>query len=119
MDDRERLATRYHEELVDGIKVLTREIGYRAPYFAQMLNRYGGVDTTRRLLVGPATHEGFLILYRHQRLQHSVEAWMLHPEFDELFTPDERDIARRRLRAHGFDVDNHLRELAQRRAAER
>ncbi|WP_027345691.1 hypothetical protein [Hamadaea tsunoensis] len=113
MDPLHALTMRYHAELVEGVKALTKDIGYRAPLFTRMLGQYGGVETTRRLLRGAKTHEGFLILFVHQRLDRSVEAWMLRPEFTPLFDDEERRISRERLEAHGFDVDRYLREVDQ------
>jgi hypothetical protein len=108
----QQLAMRFHHDLVEGIQVLKREIGYAAPRFSQMLNdpSIGGVEATRRLLRGPKTSEGFQILYFKKRLGRSVEAWMLRPEFEELFTDAEREIARRRLESHEFNVDRYLHE---------
>lgn len=111
MDDRQRLANRFHHDLVEGIRTLSREIGYRAPRFARMLNEHGGVETARRLLQGPRTSEGFQILMAHHKLEWSVEAWVLRPEYADLFSDGERDEARRRLEEHGFDVGLYLRSL--------
>jgi len=41
----------------------------------------------------------------------SVEAWILRPWYEPLFTEVERTEARRRLEAHEFDVDRYLRSL--------
>jgi hypothetical protein len=42
-----------------------------------------------------------------------VEAWVLRPEYEVLFTEDERVTARRRLEDHEFDVDRYLRSLTE------
>jgi hypothetical protein len=49
-DDLER---RFTHDLVDGVRALAREIGYRAPLFSQMLTSLGGVQTAKRLLAAP------------------------------------------------------------------
>jgi hypothetical protein len=43
--------------------------------------------------------------YDRQRLDWTVEAAALRPEFATLFTDEERAVARRRLTALGFDVE--------------
>jgi hypothetical protein len=97
-------------DLVDGVRVLAREIGYRAPLFSQMLTSLGGVETTRRLLRSSDVQYGFTLLHERNRLGRSAEAWMLRSEYADLFSDDERDLARRRLEAYGFDVDRYLRD---------
>jgi hypothetical protein len=74
-----------------------------------MVGDYGGVGTVKKLLEGAKTSEGFTTLWEKRQLGLSVEAWMLRPEFDELFDEDERAKARGRLEDHGFDVDAYLR----------
>lgn len=111
MDERTGLENKFHSDMVEGIRTLTREIGYRAPRFAQMVGELGGVVAARRLLQGPRTSEGFQTLYRHRQLARSVEAWILRPEYAQIFTDDERSEARRRLEEHNFNVDRYLRTL--------
>lgn len=111
MDDQQHLAGRFHRDMVEGIRALSREVGYRAPRFAQMVSEYGGAEAARRLLRGSRTSEGFQILMRHRKLDRSVEAWILRPEYVELFTEAERAEARHRLQEHGFDVDAYLRSI--------
>lgn len=110
VDNYQQLELRFTHDLVDGVRILAREIGYRAPIFSQMLTSLGGVETTRRLLQGPDVQYGFELLYSRQRLGRSAEAWMLRTEYAELFSDEEREIARRRLEAYGFDVDRYLRD---------
>lgn len=109
-EDYRQLELRLTHDLVDGVRVLATEIGYRAPIFSQMLTSLGGVETTRRLLHQRDVQYGFELLYTRQRLGRSAEAWMLRREYAELFPDEEREIARRRLEAYGFDVDRYLRD---------
>ena len=109
-DSYRELELRFTHDLVDGVRVLAREIGYRAPIFSQMLTSLGGVETTRRLLHRRDIQYGFELLYRRQPLRRTAEAWMLRHEYVELFSDEEREIARSRLEAHDFDVDRYLRD---------
>jgi hypothetical protein len=112
MDERQRLIRQFHAETVAAVRRLTQEIGYRAPRFVQMVATHGAVETARILLRGPETSEGFQILMDHHRLGDSVEAAVLIPVYEPLFSEEERAIARRRPEAHNFPVDAYLRSLS-------
>jgi hypothetical protein len=108
-DKYRQLELRFTHDLVDGVRVLAREIGYRAPIFSQMLTSLGGVETARRLLNQQDVQYGFEFALHPERLGRSAEAWTVRREYAGLFTDEEREIARRRLEAYGFDVDRYLR----------
>ena len=78
------------------------EAGYDARYFVGMLSTYGGLGTAKRLLATADASSGFTALYERGRLDLIVEAFVIKPEFASLFTDDEIDIARERLRQLGF-----------------
>lgn len=79
------------------------KVGYRPTAFRAMLAEHGGVETARRLIRGSAT-SGFETLWEIKRLDLSVEALVLKPEWQKLFSPDEHKIARKRLRDYGYDA---------------
>lgn len=85
------------------------EAGYDAKVFLGMLSSNGGLETARRLLASDKPSAGFVALWERQRIDLAVENVVLRYEFAALFTDDEREIARRRLRDHGFDVDEDSR----------
>ena len=72
-----------------------QEAGYTATRFHQMLDEHGGVETARRLL--PRTSDGFTELWRRRRLDLTVETLVLDPKWDDLFSDEERQMARDRL----------------------
>lgn len=79
------------------------QTGYRPTYFLRMVSELGGLGAAKQLLApGQQTHDGFTTLYLHGRLDLTVEATILDPTFAELFTDDELDTARERLRLHGY-----------------
>lgn len=78
------------------------EVGYNATRFLQMLHKYGGVETARRLL--PAMSDGFAALWERDRLDLTVEYLVLQTRWHELFSDDERGVARQRLRDCRMDV---------------
>ena len=79
------------------------EIGYTASRFLQMVLDQGGLATAERLLHSPSTSDGFTKLWESKRLDLSVEALVIRPEFSELFTGAEKAIARSRLDQFGFN----------------
>jgi hypothetical protein len=83
------------------------EIDYRPTLFLRMVTDHGGVEAAHRLLASRAVPEGLLTLAQAGRLDLSVEAHILRDEYAELFAPEERDVARRRLAEFG-----HRQELA-------
>ena len=46
--------------------------------------------------------DGFTTLWLAKRLDLSVEAHVIRPEYSELFTAEERKIAQRRLDEYGY-----------------
>ena len=106
--DSDRLDVVFTQLMLAGLQRLNREIGYRPTRFRRMVADHGGVEAVRRLLIGRETSEGFATLWAAQRLDLSVEAHVLLPRFESLFTDSERSEARRRLVAHEFDVDAWL-----------
>ncbi|HKX14780.1 MAG TPA: toll/interleukin-1 receptor domain-containing protein [Propionibacteriaceae bacterium] len=91
----------FHLAMVSIYRQAKRDLGYNASRFLQMLDQ-GGLTAARQLLHAPGVSEGFTKLWEHQRLDLTVEAHVLKPEFQHLFTPQELDIARSRLREYGY-----------------
>jgi hypothetical protein len=83
-----------------------KEFDYQANRFLMMVRERGGVRTAKDLIQRQEHYsQGFLKLVEIGKLEWSVEAYMLRPEFRHLFDPHELDEARRRLKAAEFDVD--------------
>ncbi|CAM3134761.1 hypothetical protein BRDI103020_16585 [Brevundimonas diminuta] len=59
----------------------------------------------RRTIRGSAT-SGFDRLWEEKRLDLSVEALILQPEWQDLFNEDDKKAARRRLQQYGYRVSN-------------
>ncbi|AXE23521.1 hypothetical protein C0216_08650 [Streptomyces globosus] len=100
----------FHRDMVAGAQRLKREIGYNPVRFTQMLAEIGAVETAKHLLRGRDASDGFTTLWSARRLDVSVEAFVLLPWYEGLFTDAERGTARRRLEAHKFDVARYLRD---------
>jgi len=74
-----------------------QEVGYWAGRFLQMLRRRGGLGTARYILHAKTTSDGYARLRAADRLDLTVEAYALHPEFAPLFTDEDLALARTRL----------------------
>ncbi len=99
MNDVER---QFHKAMVEVYESAKRETGYNATRFIQMISEQGGVGTARQLLHSPQVSDGFTALWERHRLDLAVEALVLRPDFDSLFSDEEREIARERLASYGY-----------------
>jgi hypothetical protein len=78
------------------------EAGYNATYFLRMLSDHGAIETERHLITSTQPSEGFTQLWERGRLDLTVEASVLRPEFVDLFNEEEREASRRRLSEYGY-----------------
>lgn len=97
-----KLERAFDEAMMQIYLVAKNQAGYNATRFFQMLGDHGGVETARRLL--PHMSDGFTQLWQRNRLDLTVESLILRPQWHDLFSHDEREIARRRLRECGAKV---------------
>jgi len=68
-----------------------------------MMDTHGAVEAAKRLIGGESiASDGLTRLYMEQRLDLTVEATVLRPEFAPLFTEDERARARQILASYPY-----------------
>jgi hypothetical protein len=87
----------FHRAMIEIYQTAKRDLGYNASRFIQMVSERGGLATARQLLWSDQVSDGFETLRSHGRLDLSVEAHVLKPEFEALFTDEDRQRARDRL----------------------
>jgi hypothetical protein len=80
----------------------TTQRGYWASYFLRGVRNHGGPDYARQLLRATGTSAGFQRLTDEGRLDLTVEALVLRPEYEFLFTDEDRKIAAQRLAEAGY-----------------
>ena len=80
-----------------------QQAGYTATRFLQMISELGGLAAAKQLLHASGVSDGFTTLWEKGRLDLSVEAHVLKPEFADLFSDEERETARARLAEYGFN----------------
>ncbi|MFF4399067.1 hypothetical protein [Streptomyces sp. NPDC001480] len=104
---------KFHDDVRRGAERLKREIGYNPTRFTQMLGELGGVGAAKQLLRGGNASDGFTTLWEANRLELSVEAFVLLPWYEHLFEEHHLETARHRLGEHRFDVERFLRTARQ------
>ena len=115
MDESERrlVEQRLTERLFDLYDRVGQGTGYWANYFLRDLKRLGGLEVARKLLNARAVSAGFERLKKEHLLRESVEAVVLEPEFQPLFSPTELARARERLAEHGYTPDELRPDIAE------
>lgn len=101
-DDPAALKRSFHAAMVELYRRAKDEANYPANLFLRMVSDLGGLAAAQKLLHATAVSDGFTRLWERGRLDLTVEATTLQPQFEALFTPDELDIARRRLNEYGY-----------------
>lgn len=91
----------FEETMLDTAEV-SKRYKYNPTYFVQMVNEHSGVGAAKRLLAKSEPSEGLFKLWELGRLDISMEAIVLQPQFAPLFTPEELTEARRRLEVLGY-----------------
>lgn len=94
--------TRFHRAMVNIYQEAKRACNYNATYFLGMVSEHGGLEAAKRLLATETVSDGFGTLLLCCRLDLTVEAHVIKPEFAELFTPEEIAIANLRLEEYGY-----------------
>jgi hypothetical protein len=93
---------RFHRAMIGIYETAKRELGYNATRFLQMVSGQGGLVTARQLLWNETPSDGFTTLWEHHRLDLTVEDHVLRTEFASLFSDADREQARTRLEAYGW-----------------
>lgn len=96
------LADDFQAAMVEIYKQALADCKYKASYFLGMVSERGGVQAAKDLLSSGSVSDGFTRLWECGRLDLTVEALVLRPERHDLFSDDERAIARKRLADMGY-----------------
>lgn len=95
---------KFHEDMVNIYVTAKKELKYNATRFFQFVNEIGGVNTAKTLIAKDGGSSGFVELWEYGRLDLSMEAHVLKPEYKELFTENERKICMERLEEYGYKL---------------
>lgn len=99
------LENKFHEEMNNIYFTAKKELKYNASRFIQLVEREGGLKAAKQLISKSGGTYGFEVLWENDRLDLSVEALVLRPEYNDLITDEEREICRKRLIQFGYKFD--------------
>ena len=98
------LENKFHEDMNKIYFTAKKELKYNASRLFQLVSREGGVKAAKQLISKSGGTYGFEVLWENKRLDLSVEALVLRREYHELFTDDERETCRNRLKEFGYET---------------
>jgi hypothetical protein len=79
-------------------------LGYRPQAFMGMIFQYDTIEAVKRLINSTRVPDGFVRLWELKRLDLSMENIIQEPEGHNLFTDEEREMARKRLAAYEYSI---------------
>jgi len=100
----DNLEDQFHRAMIAVYQNALRDCTQRAAYFLQMVGSQGGVETARNLLQSDDVERGPAALWECGRLDLMFEYLILQPTYAELFTDEEKKIARQRLKKYGCSL---------------
>jgi hypothetical protein len=89
-DDLDLLRSSFHQKMVNAIQTCIRELHYNPTLVSQRIGEYGAVETAHWIMRLTGETTGFTKLWEAGRLDLSVEAIILRPEYAPLFSLEER-----------------------------
>jgi 5-methylcytosine-specific restriction enzyme A len=100
------LETKLTNAFIDGYQVAGKEVGYWGRRFLQAVKRNGGLVTAKRMLLtrNEGQRKGLDALLEANRPELTVEAIVLQPRFEDLFTSAELAAAKERLGVYGKTI---------------
>lgn len=104
VEDGKQLEAEFHKAMVE-VSKSAKAIGYNPTRFTQLVANEGGYTVAKKLINSASVSDGFNKLWEINRLDLTVEAVILKPEFNALFTNDERLIVKERLAEFGYFIN--------------
>jgi hypothetical protein len=98
----DNLEYQFHREMIDVYQNLLRDCTQGAAYFLEMVGRQGGVETAKKLLQSNDIEHSSTALWECGRLDLMFEYLVLQPKYADLFTNEEKEMARNRLKEQGY-----------------
>ena len=101
MNDLER---KLLQNFIDDVKYAKDNYGYNATMFMRMISEQGPVGAAKSLIRKDVVSSGFVRLWECRRLDLTVEATILKEEYFPLFTDEEREMCKNRLKEYGYII---------------
>lgn len=99
-----QIENKFNEDMKNIYFTAKRDIGYIATLFMQLVSQKGGLLAAKQLIAKEGGTYGFEVLWENRRLDLSVEALVLKPEYESLFSDEERKLSKNRLEEYGYDT---------------
>ncbi len=99
------LENKFHEDMNNIYFTAKKKLKYNASRFIQLVSKEGGLKAAKQLISKSGGTYGFEVLWENNRLDLSVEALVIRPEYQELFTEGEREVCRQRLKEFGYELN--------------
>lgn len=100
----EALAINFHKTVVAAYNAARKECGYNASVFIQLINEHGAIKVAKDFLTKNTATTGFEKLWEKGRLDLTIEASVLLPQYTSLFSVEERKVAFDRLKEYSYEI---------------
>jgi hypothetical protein len=87
---------------MENVFLSVTKLGYIPTYFWKMVQAKGGYQAAKQLIHTKNPSTGLTRLWELGHLELSVEAHVIMPEYNSLFTEEERSICLERLISFGY-----------------
>jgi 5-methylcytosine-specific restriction protein A len=109
-NSQQKLINEFHKDMLKIYENAKKECGYNASRFIQMVANEGGYNVAKKFIHSNAPSDGFIKLWELNRLDLTVEALILKEKYQPLFSNEEREIVKNRLKEYGYDVEQSDRQ---------
>lgn len=99
----DKLEEEFDVAMMDIYKRAKKEANYNATRYLQMLHEHRGLITAQILLHDSNVSDGYTALWERKRLDLTVEALIIQKKWFQLFTDEEREIAKKRLEKYEYN----------------
>ena len=100
----DNLEDQFHKAMIDVCQNALRDCTQRAAYFLQIVGSQGGVETVKKLLQSNDIEHGSTALWKCGRPDLMFEYLVLQPKYADLFSDEEKAMARNRLKEYGYSL---------------
>lgn len=106
--DAEAMTAQFQSHMRDICETAGRDYHCADEAFVQLMDAEGGLAAAKQVINRSGGGELFARLCECGRLDLTVEAQALLPQYEALFTPEERGLCRARLVEHGYSPETGI-----------
>lgn len=98
------LKNKFNEEVLNSIKEIKKEIYSPTRFIIMMHEHNNNAFEVAQKIVTKNITMGLQELYEHNRLDLSIEAMIIKPEYEKLFSPEIINTCKRKLKQLGYKI---------------